>query len=297
MRLDDLVPTLLRSDPARPRITCYDDARGERISCPARCWRTGSRRRPTCSRKSMTPPPAPSCGLTCRRTGAPSIGPSPPGSVGESVTVTGDADVAVSTDPASLGDGPGILLTLAALARCASIPVPGDAIDEAKELATYADRFEAWERATDDASALQAGEGHGIPARCTGRRSWTAGAHRHHRPRRLPAHRHCRLRHGLARWSSASTPIRKPCPPDSPPRVWTTPADPRQPELGPRTTGSPAQRRCHVGEPPVPSDQDVQRGQPHDLWFPPNRGGFGAMPSVPDGGRGVLVVDGAHHAC
>ena len=29
MRLDDLVPTLLRSDPARPRITCYDDARGE----------------------------------------------------------------------------------------------------------------------------------------------------------------------------------------------------------------------------------------------------------------------------
>ncbi len=158
MRLDDLVPTLLRSDPARPRITCYDDARGERIELSGKVLANWVAKAANLLQEEYDAAPGTLVRLDLPPHWRSLYWALAAWSVGATVTVTGDADVAVSTDPASLGDGPGILLTLAALARCASIPVPGDAIDEAKELATYADRFEAWERATDDASALQAGE-------------------------------------------------------------------------------------------------------------------------------------------
>jgi uncharacterized protein (TIGR03089 family) len=55
---------------------------------------------------------------------------------------------------------PATLVTLAALARSAPEPVPAGVIDEARELATYADQFSAWEEPEPEAIALS---GHGEP--------------------------------------------------------------------------------------------------------------------------------------
>ena len=52
-----------------------------------------------------------------------------------------EADLLVSDDPAlvSAADGPAVLVTLAGLARGSTVAVPAGVMDEARELATYAD--------------------------------------------------------------------------------------------------------------------------------------------------------------
>ena len=49
-----------------------------------------------------------------------------------------------------------LLVTLAALARAATTAVPAGVVDEAREIATHGDHFEAWEEPDDDAPALRA---------------------------------------------------------------------------------------------------------------------------------------------
>ena len=113
MRLDQLLPGLLASDPARPRITCYDDTTGERIEL---------------SGKVLANWVAKAANLLQEEYDA---------------------------GPGTVADG-AIVVTLAALARSAALPVPAGSIDEARELATYPDRFDAWARAADTDPALVA---------------------------------------------------------------------------------------------------------------------------------------------
>ncbi len=82
-------------------------------------------------------------------------------SVGATV-VLGDSapdsvvDLEVTDDPAAAAatSGPAVLVTLAALARSATTPLPPDVMDEARELATYADQFAAWDEPGGSDAAL-----------------------------------------------------------------------------------------------------------------------------------------------
>jgi uncharacterized protein (TIGR03089 family) len=158
----DVLAQLVRSDPARPRVTFYDDAVnvGERIELsgkvlanwvskaanllteeleiepgdvvrldlPAQHWRTLYWALAVWSAGAT---------LDVRRDGSAQL------------LVTTDARRAVGTD----ADGT-VLVTLAALARRHADPVPDDVIDEARDLSTYADQFEPWEEPGQDDVAL-----------------------------------------------------------------------------------------------------------------------------------------------
>ena len=65
------------------------------------------------------------------------------------VVVTDAVDVAAAADEA-------VLVTLAALARSAGGPVPTGVVDEARELATHGDVFDAWDEPDGSDPALRA---------------------------------------------------------------------------------------------------------------------------------------------
>jgi len=75
------------------------------------------------------------------------------------VVVTDAVDVA-STATAAGADV--VFVTLAALARSAAVPVPAGAVDEARELATHGDVFDAWDEPDPSDVALRLlGDGDG----------------------------------------------------------------------------------------------------------------------------------------
>jgi uncharacterized protein (TIGR03089 family) len=178
-----LLRALVDADPGRPRITVYDDTdsptRGERIELSARVlanwvakaanllrdeldvevgsvvrldlpphWRTlywalatwsvgGCVEVPLHRRPDAVASPA---ALAA------------PGSWGADVVVTDAVDVASAVSGAS---GTAVLVTLAALARSAGAPVPAGVVDEARELATHGDVFDAWDRPDPSDPALR----------------------------------------------------------------------------------------------------------------------------------------------
>ena len=104
---------------------------------------------------------------------------------------TGDADpsrpfddrkVLVTDDPAAAADADrAVLVTLAALARSAPVPVPPGVVDEARELAAHGDVFDPWDEPADDDPALRAGGadtayGEIVPSDGTADRVHTASA-------------------------------------------------------------------------------------------------------------------------
>ncbi len=189
MRPDHVLDALLRADATRPRITCYDDRSGERIELSAKVlanWVAKAANLLTeefdaepGTRVALELPPhwrTLYWALAVWRTGA-TVVLSPPGAVtGADVVVTtadslaaesgtaesGTADsgaAAGHAGPAKAGTSgaPIVAVTLAALARSAGTPLPSGAIDEARELATYADVFDAVTEADDADVALDAG--------------------------------------------------------------------------------------------------------------------------------------------
>ena len=155
MRVDDLLPALLRSDPARPRITCYDDETGERIELSGKVLANWVAKAANLLIEEYDAGPGTVIRLDLPphwRTAYWLLAALAAGATVDQTT--GAPDVLVTTDP-NTGPAPAtIVVTLAALARSASTPLLPGAIDEAKELAGYGDRFEPWERADDDAAAL-----------------------------------------------------------------------------------------------------------------------------------------------
>ena len=71
---------------------------------------------------------------------------------------SGDREVLVTDDATAAADADrAVLVTLAALARSAPVPVPPGVVDEARELATHGDVFDPWDEPADDDPALRAG--------------------------------------------------------------------------------------------------------------------------------------------
>jgi uncharacterized protein (TIGR03089 family) len=168
----ELLRALVDADPGRPRITVYDDTdsptRGERIELSARVlanwvakaanllrdeldadvgsvvrldlpphWRTVYWALATWSVGGCVEVPAhrgPDAGAAPAASGS--------GSALADVVVTDAVDVASSVSAASKD---AVLVTLAALARSAGSTVAAGVVDEARELATHGDVFDAWD--------------------------------------------------------------------------------------------------------------------------------------------------------
>lgn len=152
MPIPELLAGLLRTDPGRPRITCYDDrngpTRGERVELSAKVLTNWVSKAANALQEEWDLGPG---GVVALRL--------PPHwralywalatwSVGATLALNEapDADLTVAGDLALLPpDGPGVFVTEAALARGSGAPVPTGVLDEAAQLATFADVFTAWD--------------------------------------------------------------------------------------------------------------------------------------------------------
>ncbi len=183
MRPDRLTDHLLRQDPARPRVTYYDDTdgptRGERIELSAKVLTNWVNKAANLLQEEFDAGPGTVVHLALPAAHwrtvywALAIW-----AVGATVSTTDpdDADVRIGTSDA--GTDLDVLVTLAALAR--SHPEPtGTALDEARELATYADAFSAWASADGSATALRSATGQwaydDLVEAGTGDREWVEG--------------------------------------------------------------------------------------------------------------------------
>lgn len=144
---------LLASDPSRPRLTFYDDApgptRGERIELSGKVLANWVAKAANALQEEFDLGPGRSVRLDLPSHWRALYWALAAWSVGACVDVDGTAraDLTVTADDAvaASADGDLVVVTLAALARSHPTPVPAGAMDEARELATYADAFSPWD--------------------------------------------------------------------------------------------------------------------------------------------------------
>lgn len=172
---DVILAGMLAADPARPRLTFYDDlegpTKGERIELSGKVLANWVAKAGNALQDEFDAGPGSVVALDLPalhwRTVYWAVAA---WSVGATVEVAADgegsgdaaaelaqhADVLVSTDlEADPGAGELVVVTLAALARSAPSPVPAGGMDEARELATHGDRFTAFATAGADEVALR----------------------------------------------------------------------------------------------------------------------------------------------
>lgn len=178
---------ILRSDPARPRVTFYEDTPGptcgERIELSGKVvnnWisKAGNALQdeydlePGCVVRLALPPhwralywafAVWSVGGTVDCVGAAS----------PDLLICDDPDLAASLQPAP---DDVVLVTLAALARVHPGPVPAGVMDEARELATYGDQFSAGSVAPPEGVALITRDGPTAYRSVVPQRDWPTGA-------------------------------------------------------------------------------------------------------------------------
>ncbi len=171
-----LLTALVASDPGRPRITVYDDTdsptRGERIELSARVLANWVAKAANLLQEELDAAPGSVVRLdlpphwrtlywafavwsvgACVEVG-PDAGVVPGAAAEPDVLVTDDAQGAADTGAEHV-----VLVTLAGLARSASSPVPAGAVDEARDLATHGDVFDAWEEPATSDGALRSATG------------------------------------------------------------------------------------------------------------------------------------------
>jgi uncharacterized protein (TIGR03089 family) len=146
---------ILRSDPARPRVTFYEDTpgptRGERIELSGKVLTNWVAKAGNALQDEYDVGPGSLVRLALPPHWRALYWALAVWSVGGTVDCAGERapDLLVCSDPAAIAatgePAPGdvVLVTLASLARAHPGPVPAGAMDEARELATYADRFTA----------------------------------------------------------------------------------------------------------------------------------------------------------
>lgn len=157
----DVLAAMLRADPARPRITAYDDATGERIELSARVLSTWVAKAANLLQDDADAGPGSSVGLDLPPHWRAHYWALAAWSVGARVVLGAgavSADVVVTTSPQVAAGAPGyaVLVTPAALARSNPLTPPG-VLDEARELATFGDRFDGYAAPAPEAPALDPG--------------------------------------------------------------------------------------------------------------------------------------------
>jgi uncharacterized protein (TIGR03089 family) len=172
-----LLAALAGSDPTRPRLTWYDDAagptQGERIELSGRVLANWAAKAANLLQEELDAGPGTVVELDLPPHWRAAYWLFAAWSVGAEVVVGGSRadhrpDVVVTDDPADwAGCGATVVaVTLAALARgWGGEPLAAGVVDEARDLSTYGDRFDAWATPEADAAALDTADG-----------SWTYGA-------------------------------------------------------------------------------------------------------------------------
>lgn len=161
----EVLAAMLGSDPAGPRVTFYDDTpgptQGERIELSAKVLANWVNKAANALQEEWDIAPARRVRLALPPHWRSLYWALAVWSVGATVVLDDDAsdeacDLVVTDDAtvAAASTGPTVLVTLAALARGASNPVPLGAMDEARELSTYADQFSPWEEPDPGDAAL-----------------------------------------------------------------------------------------------------------------------------------------------
>lgn len=149
----EVLAALLRADPGRPRVTCYDDGTGERIELSAKTLANWVAKAANLLADDADAGPGTTVGLDLPAHWRAAYWALATWSVGATL-VTGagaaQADVVVTTQAsvaaaATASGRYAVLVTLAALAR-GNPETPAGVVDEARELASYADRFDAWSK-------------------------------------------------------------------------------------------------------------------------------------------------------
>ncbi|MGL5863613.1 MAG: TIGR03089 family protein [Phycicoccus sp.] len=176
----ELLAALVASDPGRPRITCYDDTdgptRGERVELSARVLANWVAKAGNLARDELDVEPGTLVRLALPPHWRTLYWALAVWSLGAVVDVSGPDDagapgsahhpddagppgVVVTTDPGPGDPDPPLLVvvTLAALARSAVIPVPFGAVDEAREIATHGDVLDLWDTPAPGDPALRTG--------------------------------------------------------------------------------------------------------------------------------------------
>jgi uncharacterized protein (TIGR03089 family) len=177
---------LMRSDPARPRVTFYEDtpgpSAGERIELSARVLSNWVNKAANALQDEWDVGPGSVVRLALPPHWRSLYWALAVWSVGACVSLDdADADVTVSDDAALVGDAAGdaALVTLPALARSAPDGVPAGAMDEARELSTHGDQFTAWDTPTPESPALLAAGEHTAYESVVPQRDWPQGVRLH----------------------------------------------------------------------------------------------------------------------
>jgi len=177
---------MLRSDPGRPRVTCYDDTpgptSGERIELSAKVLANWTSKAANALQEEWDLGPGSTVRLALPPHWRTLYWALATWSIGATVVLDDEpTDLLVTDERSWLEDAstPSALVTLAGLARSASETVPPGVMDEARELSTYADQFAAWdEPATTDPALRADGEDTAYEA-VVPQRNWPKGVRLH----------------------------------------------------------------------------------------------------------------------
>jgi uncharacterized protein (TIGR03089 family) len=175
---------ILRSDPARPRVTFYEDTpgatRGERIELSGKVLANWISKAGNALQDEYDLGPGSVVRLCLPPHWRAVYWAFAVWSVGGTLDLVGgqSPDLLICDNPDAIAAQPKptpgdvVLVTLAALARAHPGPVPAGAMDEARELATYGDRFTALADPSPDDLALITDSGHTTYNSAVPRRDW-----------------------------------------------------------------------------------------------------------------------------
>ncbi|MBP6994838.1 MAG: TIGR03089 family protein [Phycicoccus sp.] len=159
----DVLAAMVRADPARPRITYYDDTpsptAGERIELSGRVLANWVAKAANLLQDEWDIGPARVVLLDLPAHWRSAYWSLAVWSVGATLALDGQAPDAVITDDPAATDraSDAALVTLAALARRATPAVAPGVVDEAADLATHPDVFHAWDAPDPTNAALRYG--------------------------------------------------------------------------------------------------------------------------------------------
>ncbi len=182
----EVLSAMLRSDPAGPRVTFYEDSpgptQGERIELSAKVFANWVSKAANALQDEWDIAPGSRVRLDLPPHWRSLYWAFAVWSVGATVVLDdAPADLVVTDDveAATASSVPTVLVTLAALARGAGSPVPPGAMDEARELATYADQFSPWEESAPGDIALSDAGTHAAYEDVVPQRDWARGVRVH----------------------------------------------------------------------------------------------------------------------
>lgn len=157
----EVLSALNARDSAAPRVTCYDDVpgptAGERVELSGRVLGTWVSKAGNALQEEWDIEPGSVVRLDLRPHWRLLYWAWAVWSVGAHADLDGDlpADLVVTDALDRLpDDGPAVLVTRGALARTAGAELPEEVMDEAADLASYGDDFDAWQEPTEDDPAL-----------------------------------------------------------------------------------------------------------------------------------------------